>query len=171
MPTIQLTDKEIDQLIQIPKVLPINYSKLLRFRAKSTSVQHEEAQIDVKLESGDVFRLMIRKNLINPFDFSVILGYVPKDVRTCCDSADTTEFTNIAIESSPCGSVGSMFTMLHSATKKLDGTWTTMLCPLTSMSRQMKPWRFFSRSVTSRSRMRNCNPSCCNVCISAKYSL
>ncbi len=79
MPAVQLTDKEIDQLIQTPKVLPVNYGRLLRFRAKPASEQHEEAQLDVKLDSGDVFRLMIRKNLINPLDFSVILGYIPKE--------------------------------------------------------------------------------------------
>ena len=79
MPTVQLTDEDINGLIQIPKLLPANYKSLLRYRAKPTSEQHEEAQFDVQSSGEVTFRVMIRKNLINPLDFSVILGYIPKE--------------------------------------------------------------------------------------------
>ena len=78
MPTVQLTDEDIEGLIQIPKPLPANYKRLLRYRAKPTSEQHEEAQFDIESVNEGIFRVMIRKNLINPLDFSVILGYIPK---------------------------------------------------------------------------------------------
>lgn len=79
MPAVQLTDNDINKLIQLPKPLPANYKKLLKFRTKPTSEQHEEAQLDVSVTDEGTFRIMIRKNLINPLDFSVILGYIPKD--------------------------------------------------------------------------------------------
>jgi hypothetical protein len=79
MSAVQLTDEDINKLIQIPKPLPANYKSLLRYRAKPTSEQHEEAQFDIEASSERTFRVMIRKNLINPLDFSVILGYIPKE--------------------------------------------------------------------------------------------
>ncbi len=66
-------------MIQIPKPLPPNYRRLLRFRNKPDSERHEEAQLDVEAGEKGTFRIMIRKNLINPLDFSVILGYIPKE--------------------------------------------------------------------------------------------
>jgi hypothetical protein len=51
----------------------------LRFKTKTTSGQHEEAQFDIKVGDDDTIIVMMRKNLINPLDFSVILGYIPKD--------------------------------------------------------------------------------------------
>lgn len=79
MSAVQLTDEDINKLIQIPKPLPANYKSLLRYRAKPTSEQHEEAQFDIESSSERTFRVMIRRNLINPLDFSVILGYIPKE--------------------------------------------------------------------------------------------
>lgn len=79
MSAVQLTDEDINKLIQLPKPLPANYKRLLRYRAKPTSEQHEEAQFDIEASSERTFRVMIRKNLINPLDFSVILGYIPKE--------------------------------------------------------------------------------------------
>lgn len=79
MPAVQLTNEDIEELIQMPKPLPANYKRLLRFKNKPYSEQHEEAQFDVEAGEKGTFRIMIRKNLINPFDFSVILGYIPKE--------------------------------------------------------------------------------------------
>ena len=79
MPAVQLTSEDIEELIQMPKPLPPNYKRLLRFRNKADSEQHEEAQLDVEAGEKGTFRIMIRKNLINPLDFSVILGYIPKE--------------------------------------------------------------------------------------------
>jgi hypothetical protein len=79
MPAVQLTDEDINKLIQIPKPLPANYKRLLRYRSKPTSEQHEEAQFDIEASDERTFRVMIRKNSINPLDFSVILGYIQKE--------------------------------------------------------------------------------------------
>lgn len=79
MSAAQLTDEDINTLIQVPKPLPPNYKRLLRYRAKPASEQHEEAQFDIEASSERTFRVMIRKNLVNPLDFSVILGYIPKE--------------------------------------------------------------------------------------------
>jgi hypothetical protein len=79
MPVVQLADENIEELIQIQKPLPPNYKKLLRFRNKPYSERHEEAQLDVSVGEYGSFRIMIRKNLINPLDFSVILGYIPPE--------------------------------------------------------------------------------------------
>jgi len=41
------------------------------------SSQHEEAQIEIAVQDTGTFRVIVRKNRINPLDFSVILGYIP----------------------------------------------------------------------------------------------
>jgi hypothetical protein len=79
VPAVQLTDEDIEELIQTPKPLPPNYRRLLRFKNKPYSERHEEAQFEIEAGEKGTFRIMIRKNLINPFDFSVILGYIPKE--------------------------------------------------------------------------------------------
>ena len=77
MPVAQLSDKEIEALVALPKDLPTDYRSRLRTRVRPYSSQHEEAQIEVLVEDTGTFRIIIRKNHINPLDFSVILGYVP----------------------------------------------------------------------------------------------
>lgn len=83
MPVSQLADTEIEALVTGVKYLPNDYRRhLSRMRPRPYSAQHEEAQIEI--QSGDVgaFRVIVRKNRINPMDFSVILGYVPPEQFT-----------------------------------------------------------------------------------------
>jgi len=79
MPVVYLTDTEIDSLVAILKPLPADYRSRLRFRSKSYSNQHEEAQLEVEVTDTGTFRLMIRKNRLNPLDFSVILAFLPPE--------------------------------------------------------------------------------------------
>lgn len=79
MAVAQLSDKEIDALVAVPKVLPPDYRSRLRTRARPYSSQHEEAQIEIGVQNMGTFRVIVRKNRINPLDFSVILGYVPPE--------------------------------------------------------------------------------------------
>jgi hypothetical protein len=79
MPVAQLPDKEIEDLVGVPKPLPPDYRSRLRTRARPYSSQHEEAQIEIGLQDTGTFRIILRKNRINPLDFSVILGYVPPE--------------------------------------------------------------------------------------------
>ncbi|MEA3350365.1 MAG: hypothetical protein U9Q82_07075 [Chloroflexota bacterium] len=73
---IKLTDEEIQDLINEPKILPDNYRDRLRTKPKRG---HKEADLDVHGENGSKFRIIIRQSSLDPFDFSVILGYkIPK---------------------------------------------------------------------------------------------
>jgi len=78
MPT-QLSDSEIQALLAESKQLPPDFEVRLRPKPKSG---HEEAEIDVPGAGGaggSAFRLIIRRSLSNPLDFSVILAYHPAD--------------------------------------------------------------------------------------------
>ncbi len=79
MPVAQLADNDIEELIRVPKPLPADYRNRLRTRARPYSSQHEEAQLDVPIENRGTFRVIVRRNRINPMDFCVILGYVPPE--------------------------------------------------------------------------------------------
>lgn len=79
MAVAQLSDKEIDALVVALKELPLDYRGRLKTRARTYSSQHEEAQIEIVVQNIGTFRVIVRKNRINPFDFSVILGYVPPE--------------------------------------------------------------------------------------------
>ena len=79
MPVAQLSDKQIEALVGMAKPLPADYRGRLRTRARPYSSQHEEAQIEIGVQNTGTFRVIVRKNRINPLDFSVILGYVPPE--------------------------------------------------------------------------------------------
>lgn len=79
MPVAQFSDNEIEALVAVQKYLPGDYRSRLRTRARSYSSQHEEAHIEIEVQDLGTFRVIIRKNRINPLDFSVILGYVPPE--------------------------------------------------------------------------------------------
>lgn len=71
-----LNDSEIQQLISEPKVLPQNYQDHASLKPKRG---HKEAEFDVQGVNGSKFRIILRQSITDPFDFSVILGYlVPK---------------------------------------------------------------------------------------------
>lgn len=73
---VKFTDKEIQDLIDEPKILPDNYRDRLRPKPKRG---HKEADLDIDGVNGSKFRIIIRQSSLDPFDFSAILGYqVPK---------------------------------------------------------------------------------------------
>ena len=71
-----LSDSEIALLVQEHKSLPDDWRGRLALRTKGT---HEEFEVPVLGEAGHAFRLVARRNLRNPLDFSVILLFVDGD--------------------------------------------------------------------------------------------
>jgi hypothetical protein len=79
MPPTQLTDDEINKLVTLSKPLPPDYRIRLRTRTRSYSDVHEEASLDVEMSEFGTFRIILRKNKLNPLDFSAILGFIPPE--------------------------------------------------------------------------------------------
>lgn len=74
--SILLNDKEIQGLIDEPKVLPPNYQDHASLKPKRG---HKETDFDVQGENGSKFKIIMRLSSSDPFDFSAILAYfVPK---------------------------------------------------------------------------------------------
>jgi hypothetical protein len=72
MPVV-LTDQEIDELVRERKVVSrSDLASLYRFKKKG---KHQEASLSVVGERGNAFRITVRKAVLNPLDFSVILAY------------------------------------------------------------------------------------------------
>lgn len=61
-------------MLQEKKYLPIDYLSKLRLKHKS-SRQHEEKEIKIFGEMGNHYYIILRKNSIDPLDFSIILRY------------------------------------------------------------------------------------------------
>ena len=79
MPVAQLLDKDIDDLIAIPKYLPTEYRNKLRMRARPYSDKHEEGQFEIEDRTLGTFRVVLRKNRLNLLDFSAILCFIPQE--------------------------------------------------------------------------------------------
>lgn len=75
----RLSDSDIEKLVTVPKLLPANYRNRLKGKVPPHSSKHEEAQLDVDVENVGTFRIVIRRNRINPRDFSIIFGYIPRE--------------------------------------------------------------------------------------------
>lgn len=73
-----LRDAEIEALISEPKLLPENWQSRFQLKGKS-GFQHEERSIEVTGQSGNLFRVVLRRSRINTFDFSIILMFQDKD--------------------------------------------------------------------------------------------
>lgn len=73
-----LRDKEIEELLKEPKILPDNWQSQFRLKDKS-NFQHQECSIEIKGDKVSSFRVIIRRNKINSFDFSIILIYQDKE--------------------------------------------------------------------------------------------
>jgi len=67
-----LSDREIATLIDEPKTIPVGLRPLGRLVERN---QHRRKDFEVIGASGSGFVLAIRQSMLNPFDFSVILGY------------------------------------------------------------------------------------------------
>jgi len=74
---VQLSDAEITRLLAERKALPTNFRQLLQPKPKRG---HSEHEMSIKGGARSRFRLLIRQSLLNPLDFSVILGYLPEEV-------------------------------------------------------------------------------------------
>lgn len=71
-----LTDAQIEALVNEPKALPADW--VMRLRLKPGRIGHTVRDMDVPGEHGSSFRIIIRQSVLNPLDFSVILGYRPE---------------------------------------------------------------------------------------------
>lgn len=68
---VRYTEDEIASMLTEPKPLPTDWRARIRLRSKSS---HQERHLEVRGEHGRVFRLILRKSLRDPKDFSVILA-------------------------------------------------------------------------------------------------
>lgn len=75
-----LRDPEIADLIREAKPLPDNWQNQFATKPKK-GYQHEERAIQVSGEAGHIFRVILRQNRLNDFDFSIILLFQDKDGR------------------------------------------------------------------------------------------
>jgi hypothetical protein len=73
--SILLTDIEIDALVSESKQLEPGYLSRLQLRPKQG---HKERELDITGANRSEFRLILRQNLLNILDFSVILAYSVK---------------------------------------------------------------------------------------------
>jgi len=69
-----ISDQEIENLIQEPKILPGDYHQRIQVRPKRG---HKERELDIKGGSGNDFRLILRQSTFNALDFSIILAFRP----------------------------------------------------------------------------------------------
>ncbi|MCP4677432.1 MAG: hypothetical protein GY854_18340 [Deltaproteobacteria bacterium] len=73
------SDNEIAALIRERKSLPADWRARIRLRPKRG---HEERDLELTGDAGSEFRLILRKNKINPLDFSIILAvHAPQSNR------------------------------------------------------------------------------------------
>lgn len=73
---VRYTDKEIRALVKEPKQIGENVFAPINWLEREG---HKRADINVEGDNGNIFAVKMRKSLINPIDFSVILGVnVPK---------------------------------------------------------------------------------------------
>jgi len=70
--SILLTDAEISVLTEETKQLDPGYLSRIQLRPKPG---HKERELDITGANGSEFRLILRQNILNVLDFSVILAY------------------------------------------------------------------------------------------------
>ncbi len=73
-----LTDEEIAELLQEPKQLLHNWETRLRPHPTS-NFKFTQRDCEIKGENGHMFRIIIRHNMVNPLDFSIILIFRDED--------------------------------------------------------------------------------------------
>ena len=69
-----LPDDEINNLFAEEKILPKDYLKKIKTKAKS-GLQHEQRELTIQGQEGHTFAIILGKNRIDFLDFSVILRY------------------------------------------------------------------------------------------------
>ena len=96
---VNLTDTAIAALIAEAKPLPDDYRQKIQTKPKRG---HRERELDLVGANGSGFRLILRESSFNPFDFSVILAWLPpqstSSFRLCRYNGKSHEHTN-ALES------------------------------------------------------------------------
>ena len=78
-----LTEEDISELLQEAKPLQQNWESRLRPRPKS-NFKFTQRDCEVHGNDGHVFRIIIRHNIINPLDFSIILTFKDEDETELC---------------------------------------------------------------------------------------
>ena len=73
-----LSDSEIAALIGEAKPLPPNWQTRLRPRPKANA-QFEQRELDIPISGGRRFKIVIKKSILNLFDFSIILMFQDTD--------------------------------------------------------------------------------------------
>jgi len=74
--SVSFTDDEILEMIEEPKPLPPDYRAKLAL--KPTKIKDKEAKLDLSGSNGRCYQLILRQNIIDEFDFSVILAHCPE---------------------------------------------------------------------------------------------
>ena len=69
-----LKDDELDRLFNEKKILPKDYHRRIRTYAKS-GTKYEQEGLTTEGNEGHTFAIALRKNRMDPFDFSIILRY------------------------------------------------------------------------------------------------
>lgn len=69
-----IPDDVIEDLLREKKYLPRDYRKRLKLKSKSMK-KHEEKELKTYGENDSEFYVVLRKNRIDPTDFSIILRY------------------------------------------------------------------------------------------------
>ena len=75
---ILLADDKIQSLIDEEKRVSLKLSDFIPFKNKKG---HKEQEISIKRNGGSEFKIIIRQNKTDPLNFSVILGYIPKNLN------------------------------------------------------------------------------------------
>ncbi len=73
-----LKDSEISELLTEHKPLPKNWELRLEPRPVP-NLSYKKRDFDIQGEQGHKFRIIVRENIINPLDFSIILIFIDDD--------------------------------------------------------------------------------------------
>ena len=73
-----LLDTEIDGLLAERKPLPANWRVRLAVREKSGQM-HRQRELELQGDGGRQFQVVLRQNILNQLDFSIILIFVDAD--------------------------------------------------------------------------------------------
>lgn len=72
----KFSDREINELISEPKLLPKNYKQMFQMRPKQG---HNERELYAQGTNGHEFCIILRQSRLNPLSFSVILTVKMED--------------------------------------------------------------------------------------------
>lgn len=76
-----IDDSEVRSLISEPKPLPRNWRRRLTLRPQRVGESHQRAKLELESDSKKSYRVSLRHNSINLFDFSIILTFIDVDGR------------------------------------------------------------------------------------------